>query len=231
MFVLGVAGQHPLERHVVFAEQLGAATRLVGDREHPVDVRVVPGDIAELVLHELAHAGRAVHSRDHRYIIAGADPPVVSKITVEVPHLVRRIERNRPNIGADFILLLEVSHRHVLGVDVVAHRDVRGGEPDGLPVAADRLPGAPRPPRDLVARLDVLPHLDAATRVLEDGAGGDLLLGYGDVVLGLQDDRHVRDRVRRHVWSLLSLSPEGRGQGEGWFTLPSRLPDRQAAPD
>jgi hypothetical protein len=90
-------------------------------------------------------------------------------------------------------------------VHVIAHRDLRGDEPDGLAVAAHRLADPPGVARDLVAGLDVLPDLDAAARVLEDGARRDLLLGDRHVVLGLQHDRHVRDRIRRH--GLISLLP------------------------
>ena len=47
-------------------------------------------------------------------------------------------------------------------MDVVADRDVRGGEADDLAVAAHRLAGPRGATRDLVAGPDVLPHLDAA---------------------------------------------------------------------
>ncbi len=211
--VLGVAGQHPLQRHVVLAEELGAAPRLVGDGQHPVDVRVVLLHVAEPVLDELAHARGAVDPGDHRHVVARADPAVFPEVAVEIAHLGGRIEGHRLHVGADLVLLVPLPHRHVLGVHVIAHRDIRGGEADGLAVAAHRLADPPRVPRDLVAGLDVLPHLDAAARVLEHGAGRDLLLGDGHVVLGLQHNRHIRDRVRRHVYALFSPSPHGERAG------------------
>ncbi len=218
---------------MVLPEQLGAAARLVGDREHAVDVGVVLLHVAELVLHELAHAGRAVHPRDDRDIVAGADPPVVSKVPVEISHLARRVERDRPYVRADLILLLQIAHRHVLGVHVITGGDVRGGEADGLPVAPHHLAHPPGPPRHLVAGPDVLPDLDAAARgvrarVLQDGAGGDVLLGDGHVVLELEDDRHVRDRVRRHVRALFSPSPL-RGEGRVRGGLPRSIGHRRVA--
>jgi hypothetical protein len=213
---------------VVLAEELGPAARLVGDRQHPVDVRVVLPHVAEPVLDELAHAGRAVHARDHRHVVARADAAVLAEIAVEVAHLLGGVEGHRLHVGADLVLLLAVAHRHVLGVDVITRSDIGGGEADGLAVAAHRLAGPASPSRNLVAGLDVLPHLDAPLPILEDGARRDLLLGDGDVVLGLQDDRHIADRIRRHEQSLFPLSPRGRGQGEGQLTLPSGLPARQA---
>ena len=90
--MLGVAGQHALQRHVVLAEELGAAARLVGDGQHAVDVREIALDVAELVLHELAHAGRAVHARDDRHVVARAHPAVLALEAVEVAHLIGRIE-------------------------------------------------------------------------------------------------------------------------------------------
>ncbi len=37
--MLGVAGEHALQRQVILAEELGAAAGLVGDGQHAVDVR------------------------------------------------------------------------------------------------------------------------------------------------------------------------------------------------
>src|SRR6266545_4654629 len=68
--MLGIAREHALKGHVVLAEELGAAARLVGDGEHAVDVRVVLRHVAELVLDELAHAGRAVHAGDDGDVVA-----------------------------------------------------------------------------------------------------------------------------------------------------------------
>ena len=83
-------------------------------------------------------------------------------------------------------------------MDVVAHGDVARGEPDHLPVPADR--GARRhgSAGHLVARLDLLTDLDVGGAVLEDGAGRQTGLRDRDVVLGPQDDRFLRERVCRH---------------------------------
>ena len=134
--VLGVARQDALERHVVLAEELGAAARLVRDGEDAVDVRVVLRHVAELVLDELADAGRAVDAGDDGDVVARADAPVLALVAVEVAHLVGRVEVHGPHVGADLVLAVEVAHRQVLRVDVVAHGDVGRREADHLPVAA-----------------------------------------------------------------------------------------------
>src|SRR5262245_50349121 len=196
--VLGVAGQHALESHVVLAEELGATPRLVGDGEHAVDVRIVAGHIAELVLDELAYAGRAVDPGDDGNVVACAHAPVVAKVAVEVAHLLGRIEVYRTHVGADLVVAVQVAHREVLSVDVITHRDVRGGEADHLPVAPDLLARAPRVPRHLVSGADVLPDLDVVARVLEHGARGNLLLGDGHVVPWIEDESDVGDGPGSH---------------------------------
>src|SRR5207249_5212101 len=196
--VLGIAGEHALEGHVVLAEELGAAAGLVGDRKHAVDVRVIAGHVAELVLDELAHAGRAVDPGDDGHVVARADAPVVSEIAVEVAHARGRVDVDRPDVGADLVLALQIAHGQVLGVDVIAHGDVGGGEADDLPVAPHRLAAAPRMACHLVPGPDVLADLDAPARVLEDGAGRNLLLGDGHVIGGVEHDGHFGDRAGYH---------------------------------
>src|SRR5262249_45081097 len=93
------------------------------------------------------------------------------------------------------------------------HRDVSGGEADHLPVAPDLLARAPRVPRHLVAGTDVLPHLDAAARVLEHGARGNLLLGDGHVVSLVEDEGDVGDGIGSHACS--SYPPWYAGQSTG----------------
>jgi len=70
-------------------------------------------------------------------------------------------------------------------VDVVAHGDVGGGEAYHLPVAPNLLARAARTARHLVAGANILSHLDAATRILEDTAGRNLFLHDRDIVSGV----------------------------------------------
>ena len=58
-------------------------------------------------------------------------------------------------------------------MDVVARLDVRGGEPDDLPVAADGTPAVDPMERDLVTLQNLLPGLEESRSVLEGLAGHD----------------------------------------------------------
>ena len=149
--MLGVAGQHPLERHVVLAEELGAAAGLVGDGEDAVDIGIVLLHVAELVLHELAHRGGAVHAGDDGHVVARADAAVLALVAVEVAHLRGGIVIHRPHVHAHLVPVGgQLPDAEVLGVDVVAHRDGLGGEADHLAIAPHRLAGAARVAGDLV---------------------------------------------------------------------------------
>ncbi len=187
--VLRVAGEHALQRHVVLAEQLRAASRLVGDRQHAVDVRIVALHVAELVFHELADRRRAVDARDDRDVVARADASVLARVAIEVAHPVRRIHLHRPHVHADLVPVGgQLADAEVVAVDVIADGDVTRREADDLSVAAHRPAGRDRLARDFVAGPDVLPDDDTRAVVLEDGAGRQLGLRDGDVVLGPQHD-------------------------------------------
>jgi hypothetical protein len=182
--MLRVAGEHALERHVILAEELRAATGLVGDREHTVDVRIVTLHVAEAVLHELAYAGRAVHARDDRDVVARADPAVVALEAVEGAHPLRGMEIDRAHVHPALVAVgAQIADAEVLRVDVVSDRDVARREADHLAVAANGSAGGHRVPGHLVAGLDVLAHLDPVSTILQDRTRGQLRLCDRDVVL------------------------------------------------
>ena len=202
--MLGVAGEHALQRHVVFAEELRAAARLVRDREHAVDVGIIARDVAELVLHELADARRAVDAGDDRDVVARANAAVFTLVPIEVPHPVGAVVLDGLHVHADLVAIGgQVPDAEVLRVNVVTDRDVGGRETDDLTVAAHRLAHTHRTARDFVAGPDGLAHLDPRAAILEHGPRGQLGPGDGDVVFGLEQDRLVGERVRRHLHRLL----------------------------
>src|SRR5262249_16792702 len=150
-------------------------------------------------LDELADARRAVDAGDDGHVVARADPAVFPLVAVERAHLRRRIEVDRAYVDADFVAIgAQVSDAEVLGVYVIANGNVLRGEADALAVAGHRGPGPDGPTGYLVAGLDVLADLDPVGAVFQDGAGRQLGLGDGDVVLGAQDDRLLRERVCGH---------------------------------
>src|SRR5262249_3095500 len=174
------------------------------------DVRIVALDVAEAILHELADAGRAVHARDDGDVIPRPDTTVLALVTVEGAHGRGRIGLDGRDVDTDLVAIgRELADIEVVRVDVVAERNVARRESDHLAVAPDRLAGAAAAPRDLVARADVLPHLDARGPVPEPAPRRQPRPGDRDVVLGLQHDRLLRQRVRRHDNLRVHYTPPG----------------------
>src|SRR5262249_56963148 len=154
-------------------------------------------DVAELVLHELADAGRAVDTRDDRDVVPRANPPVLALVTVEVAHLARGVYRHRPHVDADLVPVGgQLTDVEIVGVHVLPSRDVLGGEADHLAVSPYRVTPADGTAGDLVAGVDVLFGFDLAAAVLDHQPPVEGRFGNGDVVLGLQHDRAVRKGSR-----------------------------------
>src|SRR5262249_6954416 len=202
--MLGVAGQHALQRQMVLAEELGAAARLVGDGDHAIHVWIIALDVAELVLHELADAGRAIHSRNDRDVVSCSHSAIVSLVAVEGAHLLGRVVRDGRDVHADLVAVRgQLADVEVVAVHVVPDRDVLRGEADHLPVAPHGRAAAHGAAGHLVPGLDVRAHLDGGGAVGQHAAPGQLALGDGDVVLGTQHDGAVGERRGGHASSLV----------------------------
>src|SRR5262249_61060749 len=107
--------------------------------EHAGDVRVVPGPVAEALFTELAHPRRAVDARDDRDVVARAAAAVLALVAVERAHLLGWVEVDGLDVHADLVAVgVQVADAEILGVDVVADRDVACREADHLAVAPDR---------------------------------------------------------------------------------------------
>src|SRR5437660_767747 len=104
----------------------------------------------------------------------------------------------RTPVGAELVLALELADAEVVRMDVVARLDVLRGKADDLAVAAQGGARQHPSPRDLVAGLDVLAHLDARGAIFQDRARGELLLRDRDVVFGPQHDGSLGQRECRH---------------------------------
>ena len=143
-----------------------AAAGLVRQRDHAIDVgeirqRIVAGE--RILLEDIRnHAGdmrAAIHRGEDADIIARRDATVGTADAVKGR---RQIEiRHRLYVDAERIVFCEVTHAAVLGVDVLARRNRRGGKADDLAVAPDRLADGDRPDRDLVPGRNALDGGDA----------------------------------------------------------------------
>src|SRR5262249_13978616 len=144
-------------------------------------------------------ARRAVHGRDDGHVVPRADAAVLALEAVERAHVLARVECDRLDVDADVVAIGgQLPDVQVVAVDMVADGDVPGGEADDLAVAPNGLAGRDRTAGHLVPGLDVDADGDAGQPVFEDRAGGELLLGDGDVVLRLQYDRAVGEWIGGH---------------------------------
>src|SRR5262249_41045481 len=144
------------------------------------------------VLHELADAGRAVDARDDRDVVPRANPTILALVAVEVPHLCRRVHGHPLPLDPDLLPGgWQLGFFEVVGVHVLAGRDVLGGEADHLAVSAYGVAPLDRTTGDLMAGFDVLLGFDLGAAVGEHRPPVEGGLGNGDVVFGLQDDRAV----------------------------------------
>ena len=143
-----------------------AAAGLVGQRHHAVDVgeigqRIVAGE--RILLEDIRdHAGdmrAAIHRGEDADIVAGRHPAVGTADAVEGRGQIEI--RRRRDVDAEGIVLGEIAHAAILGVDVLARRDRRGRKADDLAVAADRLADRDGADRNLVARRNPLDRGDA----------------------------------------------------------------------
>ncbi len=130
---------------------------------------------------------RAVHAGQDADVVAGGHPAIGPLDAHERGFAPRRIGLD---VGAEGVVALEIAHRQVVRVHVLAGRDRPAGEADDLVVAAHRLAGGDRPGGDLV------PGRDQALddHVLGGGAADELGAGDQDVVLGMQADEGSHDK-------------------------------------
>ncbi len=177
-----------------------AAAGLVGQRDHAVDIgkigeRIVAGE--RILLEDIGDEARdmraAIHRGEDADIVAGGDAAVGAADAVEEGGQI--VVRQRLDVDAIGIVLVEIAHAAVLGVHVLAGRDGLRRKADDLAVAADRLARRDRLDRDLVARRNAFARGDT---LRHDHAGRQARARDQHAVVGMQAD----DGCRGHGMSL-----------------------------
>ena len=191
-----------------------AAAGLVGQRHHAVDVReigqrIVAGE--RILLEDVGDHARdmraAIHRGEDADIVAGRDPSVGAADALEGRGQIEI--RRRRDVDAEGIVLGEIAHAAILGVDVLARRDWNGRKADDLAVAPHRLAGRDGADRDLVARRN---PLDCGDAVRHHHACRQARARNQHAIIGMQAD----DGCWGHGKSPdgCSLAPQARGEGE-----------------
>ena len=201
----GVAAQGPAQEFDRLAMGGHAATGIVRQRHHAVDVGEVGQQRAHLLRDVAAGGGRAVHGGDDAEIVARGDAPVLAHDALEGGSIGRGHVVGLPRVGAEGVVALEAAHLHVVRVHMRARRDVGHGEADDLAVAAQRLALAHCSNAELVARRNEARRGDAELgqcRARQQVDSRD-----GDVVGWVQSDgqgRHGSSRETR--WRICAAS-------------------------
>ena len=143
-----------------------AAAGLVGQRDHAVDIgkirqRIVAGEriLLEDVGDHAGDMGAAIHRGEDADVVAGRDAAIGTADAFEGRGQIEI--RRRRDVDAESIILGEIAHAAILGMDMLARRDRHRRKADDLAVAADRLAHRDRPDRHLVAGRNPLDRGDA----------------------------------------------------------------------
>ena len=158
----------PLKLSEIRRAVVGAAAALRRQRDDVVDVRVARELPARAdSLHDLPGRRRgAVHRSKHGDVVPRSHAAVGATEAQEGPPLGLRDELDRRVVGADRVVQpkLALADPEVVGMDVLAARDLARGEADDLAVPPHRLPGLDRAQSDLVPCRHSLLHADGTAR-------------------------------------------------------------------
>ena len=167
-----------------------AAAGLVGQRHHAVDIgkirqRIVAGEriLLEHVGDDAGDMRAAIHRGEDADIVAGRDAAVGTANALEGRGQIEI--RRRRDVDAVSIVLGEIAHAAILGVDVLARRDRNRRKADDLAVAPHRLADRDRLDRHLVAGGNPLDRGDA---VGHHHAGRQARACNQHAIIGVQAD-------------------------------------------
>ena len=195
--VSGVAADRPPQHVHALALARHGAARLVRESDHPVDVRVVGEGVVvrarsppERVRDVAGDRGRAVHRRQDADVVARGHLPALAQDALERRGRVGVLRRRRQ--GGEGVLALELAHRQVLRVHVLAGCDVARGEADHLPVAEHGLAARDRAGGHLVPSRNRLANRRPLARDLR--AGSEVRPRDDDAVAGVEAKREREGR-------------------------------------
>ena len=163
------------------------------------------------------HRGRAVHAGEDADVVARRDAAVGAHDALEGRRLARRTSVSFTS-DAKGVVALEVAHRQVVHVHVLAGLDVARGEADDLVVAPHRLALRDVAHRELVAGRDACTDRAHVFFLDQRVPVGELDARDDDVVVGVQADGEVGglqhgaypllQRMARH--QLVRMHPAGK---------------------
>ena len=182
-----VAGHGPAKHVHGFTLGGHAAAGFMRQRDHAVDVGVVAQAVPEVVGHHTRHRGRAIYAGEDADVVARRNAPVGPNDALEGGRRLHVL--GRLGIDAKSVVALEIAHREVVDMNVVAGGNVLRGEADDLVVAPHRL-------------------------ALGHGAHGDLVSrrhGRGDPHVGFLDERRPgRNFDARDDHIIGGIQPDGQ---------------------
>jgi hypothetical protein len=185
----------------------------VGQGDHAIDVvePVKPAHAVEVVGDIARHGGRAVHRGDDPDIVAGADAARTAVVTHEAAAVVWGQHPCRLGLDRELVPRAAFRHGKIVQVDVIARRDVLGGNADHLTELAQGRARGDRPHRHLVPARDQLVRGQA--RQPRRFAPGDAAAGDCDII-GRVEKKRGGDFVKRHGGGPVSFDAD-RGAGRG----------------
>src|SRR4051812_6629475 len=140
-----IAGDGPAQQLHRLALAAHAAAGAMAERDDPVDIREFTEDAGmELLGDETRRGGRAIYRGQDAEIVAGRHPAVGAHDPLEGRALALRDVLGRPRIDPEGVIAVEIAHRQIMRVDMLARADRLGREAEDLGVFPDRLAGSDR---------------------------------------------------------------------------------------
>ncbi len=198
----GVAVKSSEQRLGAFAGGHQAASALVGERHHAVDVlELVEREAAEGIRDQVGRRRRAVDRGQDADVVARARRAVRPRIPAEGRHRALRDGERRP-AGAELMRSLGLIHAEVVAVHVITRRDVARRSADRLAVLVHLAARGHRKERELVASRKIGTQRDGATPLaeLDDRARLERAQRDRHLVVGIKMQGDPAQRLcRRHV--------------------------------